>query len=377
MPLELVPGQNCPMPDQILSVMIETGAPADFSCFRLYADNKTRIDADFVFYGQKRNDDATIELGGSDQAALFSVNLPSMTQACEKIVFAVTSDFPNIASLKRLNMHIAAGSEELAECQLDLAGREEAALILGEFYRRSGQWKFRFIAQGFKGGLKPLAEMYGVEIADEPVTRPTPPPVNLSKIVLTKAEPKVDLAKNRIGQGMIRVNLNWNQGEVKRGIFGRISSRSIDLDLAAYVRLKDGSQTVIQALGENFGEIDYPPYVQLQGDDRTGAQSEGEWIYISGEHIDKIDEIVIFTFIYEGVPNWRATDAVVRIDIPGLPEVETRMNEGNSKLGLCAIARIINKGSSLKIERLEDYFAGHEPMDRAYGWGFRWKAGRK
>lgn len=154
-------------------------------------------------------------------------------------------------------------------------------------------------------------------------------------------------------------------------------SSGVDLDLAAYVRLKNGDKTIIQALGETFGELDYPPYVQLQGDDRTGAQAGGEWIFINGNHINEIEEIVIFTFIYEGVPNWRATDAIVKIEIPGLPEVETRMNEGNSDLGLCAIARIENRGGNLRIERLEEFFPGHEKMDQAYGWGFRWKAGSK
>mgnify|MGYP006203993529 CR=1 FL=1 len=38
----------------------------------------------------------------------------------------------------------------------------ETALILGEFYRRQGEWKFRCVAQGFAGGLEPLAKHFGV-----------------------------------------------------------------------------------------------------------------------------------------------------------------------------------------------------------------------
>lgn len=382
---ELVPGQNCPVPDELLTIKIRAQAAADFSCFRLYANGKTRRDEDFVFYGQLHNEDSSIGLAAAGQEAKFKVNLPRLGGEVEKIAFAVTSEFPSTASLKSLELEIEAAGSAIVRLKSDLAGRDEAALIIGELYRRSGQWKFRFVDQGFRGGLKPLAEMYGVDVADDapPPKKEEPPakPVNLSKVVLTKAKPTVDLSKSQISRGVFRINLNWNTnpGQDQRGFLGRLMGKSsgIDLDLAAYVRLKNGDQTIIQALGENFGELDYPPYVQLQGDDRTGAQADGEWIFINGNHINEIDEIVIFTFIYEGVPNWRATDAVVRIEIPGLPEVETRMNEGNSDLGLCAIARIENRGGDLRIQRLEEFFPGHEKMDRAYGWGFRWRAGSK
>src|SRR5699024_6817095 len=101
-------------------------------------------------------------------------------------------------------------------------------IILAECYRRQGNWKFRFIAQGFEGGLKPLSEHFGVEIADEapaqgrlqnqaqsqsqsintqkagsaPQTTPPPiptasqnPSINLSKITLTKNQSSINLKK--------------------------------------------------------------------------------------------------------------------------------------------------------------------------------------
>ena len=46
-------------------------------------------------------------------------------------------------------------------------GAREAALILGELYLRDGRWKFRAVGQGFVGGLKPLSESFGVQIADD------------------------------------------------------------------------------------------------------------------------------------------------------------------------------------------------------------------
>ncbi len=121
---------------------------------------------------------------------------------------------------------------------VELSGRQEAALILGEFYRRNNDWKFRFVAQGFNGGLKPLAEHFGVNIADEPApaapTPPvvTPPPVetkiSLSKVSLTKEKPAISLTK-RDNFGEIRINLNWHRGSGKSGFAGMFGSKGIDL----------------------------------------------------------------------------------------------------------------------------------------------------
>ena len=372
----LVPGQNCAVPDDTLSIAVRAGAAADFSAFRLFAGGRTRKDADFVFYGQNVNDDATVELSQEGDAAMFRVALPRLAPEVEKIVLAVTSDFPSLAALAFLELGILQGSVSLARCRLDVTARDEAALILGEFYRRNGQWKFRLVAQGFRGGLRPLAEAYGVDVADDaPAPPPAAPAVNLSKIVLTKSAPRVDLNKHTVGKGVFRVNLNWNRTAGSGGFFQR--NAGVDLDLAAYVRLRSGEQTIIQALGNHFGDLDRPPYVKLLGDDRTGSREEGEWIHINGEHVDELAEVLIFTFIYSGIPNWQATDAAVRLEISGQPEIETRLSEGSNALPMCAVARLRNTGSELRIERLDRYFSGHRDMDKAFGWGFSWKAGSK
>ena len=382
MSIDLTPGQNCVVPESELALRIQSGKAADFSSFRLYQDGKTRKDEDFVFYGQTNNDDGTISLSGSATSAVFTVLLPRLAANVDKVAFAVTSDAPRISDLGSLEMELATASATIARCTVDMGVREEAALILGELYRRNGQWKFRFIAQGFRGGLKPLAEFYGVEIAADETSQEeaTPAPkVNLSKVTLTKQKPKIDLSKHETKGGVFGVNLNWNQGTQHQSFFQKLRGRKsgIDLDLGAYVRLKDGNQTIIQALGERFGALQRTPYVQLLGDDRTGANAEGEWIHINGDKWNLIDEIVIFTFIYEGVANWQQTDGVATIHIPGQPEIETRLSEGNNALPMCAIARLTNTNGNISIERINRYFRGHKEMDEAFGWGFSWVSGSK
>ncbi|MEX9959935.1 tellurium resistance protein TerA, partial [Proteus mirabilis] len=159
------------------------------------------------------------------------------------------------------------------------------------------------------------------------------------------------------------------------GLFG--GNKGIDLDIGAFVELQDGYKSVIQALGNGFGDFNRMPYVELQGDDRTGDVAGGEWIFINGREWKNIKQVLIFTFIYEGVPNWSKTDGVVTIHVPEQPPIETRLTDGNNGRAMCAIARLVNENGSIKVERLNEFFKGHRDMDNAYGWGFRWTAGSK
>lgn len=390
----LVAGQNCSLPQEILQVVVTTAQPADVSSFRLYAGGKTRQDEDFIFYGQLVNEDQTIRYNPQNNVAAFEIDLPHMRQDAEKIAFTVTSDDSDITTLKHINLEIFQAGSSILACEVNMVDRKEAALILGEMYKRDNAWKFRFVDQGFNGGLKPLAQFYGVNISEDvesqsaPASPPTPPPspkINLSKVTLTKEAPRFDLRKADMSTGLFKVNLNWCQKPPEKQDSGFISgllSRSkksggIDLDLGAFVRLQDGQRAVVQALGNSFGQLEHEPYVLLLGDDRTGAQADGEWIHINGKKFSEIDTVLIYAFIYEGAPNWAATDGVVTIHIPRQPEIETRLTEGDNRLGMCAIARIFNYNGDLRVERVNRYFSGHRDMDKAFGWGFRWGVGSK
>ncbi len=96
----------------------------------------------------------------------FDINLPAQPASIDKIALAFSSA-QTLAQIGDVDIQVLQGSQVLMTCQLSSAGRNEKAIILAECYRRQGSWKFRFIAQGFEGGLKPLSEHFGVEIADE------------------------------------------------------------------------------------------------------------------------------------------------------------------------------------------------------------------
>lgn len=387
--MNMTPGANAPVPLKTLRVTVLSGAAADASAFRLYADGKVQGDPDMVFYGQPQNDDNTISWQQNGSNTVFTVDVSRLRQDVQKVAFVVTCDGgQTVAGLRSLEVQVEADREKLLSGIVDTAGRQEAALILGELYRRNNEWKFRFVAQGFNGGLKPLAEHFGVDVAAESAPAPAPAPkpaeskISLSKISLSKEKPSISLSK-RDNFGEIRINLNWhrdvqnsNSGGFLSNVFGG-GNKGIDLDLGAFVELQNGQKSVIQALGNAFGDYRREPFIQLQGDDRTGAVSEGEWLHINGGEWKHIRQILIYAFIYQGVPSWDKTDGVVTVFVPEQPPVETRLTEGDDRRTMCAIARLVNENGAIKVERLNRFFKNQSDMDEAFGWGFRWKAGSK
>jgi tellurite resistance protein TerA len=211
-------------------------------------------------------------------------------------------------------------------------------------------------------------------------------PVSLSKVRLTKSSPSVSLTKQGSATGIMRVNLNWSRqaaAPVKTGLFGRASAGSgaVDLDLACLYEYADGTKGVIQALGNAFRDrhsYGADPICWLDGDDRSGAVSGGENLFVDLRHVAAIRRILVYAFIYEGVPNWAAADAVVTLHPASGAEVEIRLDEHDPRSPVCAIAMLENVGGDLQVNREVRYIQGSQrELDQAYGWGMRWGVGRK
>ncbi|AEH11088.1 MULTISPECIES: TerD family protein [Protofrankia] len=211
------------------------------------------------------------------------------------------------------------------------------------------------------------------------------PGVSLNKVTLTKSSPSVSLSKQG-GGGRLHVNLNWNaQGAAGAGGRGGLLKRvlsagqgGIDLDLASLYELADGRKGVVQALGNAFGSFETPPYVQLDADDRTGASTGGENLFVNLAHVSEIRRLLIFAFVYSGVPNFDQAGAVVTLTpARGVP-IEVRLDERAGSARMCAIALLTNQGGNdLIVNREVRYVGGHQELDRAFGWGLNWTPGRK
>jgi tellurite resistance protein TerA len=204
--------------------------------------------------------------------------------------------------------------------------------------------------------------------------------VSLSKITLTKSAPSVSLTKRGSAGGQLRVNLQWSAGEQQsRGLFGKRRGNAIDLDLACLWEFSDGSKGVVQALGNAFhAPYHGAPIIRLDADDRSGAAVGGENMFIDLSRVDEIRRILVFTFIYEGVPNWASADGVVTLYPASGPEIEVRLDEPDPSSPTCVIAMLENQGGDLVVRREVRYIRGGQAdVDAAYGWGMEWARGRK
>jgi tellurite resistance protein TerA len=399
--MDLTLGANTSVPTALLELHIELQSQrnliADVSAYVL-AESTLKVsgDDDMIFYGQLRNQAGTVCANLLQTRSIFTLDLTRMAAGVGKVAFSATLDQPqtNFSAFDQITLQIKHNGLVIASAKIPTQGMQETALILGEFYLRQGVWKFRVVGQGFNGGLKPLAEHFGVQIAvvntaasadvaSKPFAASTavPKPISLSKISLDKSNKQISLEKKGNSFGEIKVNLNWNQKNSaieRKSFFSKLKpNKGIDLDLGCLYEMNDGKKGVVQALGNAFGDLSRPPYIKLAGDDRTGSVQDGEWLVINGQYWSEIKRIAIYAFIYEGAPNWATTDGVVTVYVPDQPPIEVKLTEGASNQGMCAVVLLENNRGAFRVSREVRYFKGHQELDTAYGWDMRWKSGSK
>ncbi|MFD4506916.1 TerD family protein [Streptomyces sp. NPDC058457] len=440
-------GSNTPVPTTALRVELGwrsgPGAPdADASALLLVA-GKVRSDGDFVFYNQPAHASGAVRHEGKRRSGdlvtdtLF-VDLARVEHPIERIVLAASADGGTFGQVLGLYVEVRSAADGAVVARFDSTGATvETAFVLGELYRRQGGWKFRAVGQGYSSGLEGLATDFGITV-DEPqhpvqpptpqTTAPTPAPVpgpvtppaprpvtgagaggvpfpqhpaptsaglpvppppptatvRLSKVTLTKAAPSVSLAKQGGTSGALRVNLNWQVRKELPGWGGRRGAASaLDLDLCALYELADGRKGVVQALGNAFGSVNRPPYIHLDGDDRTGAVSSGENLTVNLDHRQDFRRILVFVTIYQGASSFADLHATVTLQPQHGAPVDFSLDECTVPSTVCALALLTNTGGDLIVQREARYLVperGVSPqrtVDRAYGWGMNWTPGRK
>ncbi|NCA71767.1 MAG: tellurium resistance protein TerA [Sphingobacteriia bacterium] len=392
--MDLQSGQNVALGAGRLSLTLSATPPQqqaslDLCAFMLDANGKVTGDTGFVFYGQPRAPSGAVTVDPA--TGVVTIDPRTLPAGIERVVIAVSIDstVAGLDAFRRYQGLVLEGKDDRVSVRFALSttGMAESALILAEVYVRNGTWKIRALGQGFAGGLAPLARNYGVDVGEQrppappkpapapPKPAAPPPPAARGPVDLTKRKP-ISLEKPATGYGEININLNWARGKAKKGFFGG-SSAAIDLDLGCMVEFNDGYKNVVQALGKSFGELGRPPHAQLLGDDRSGDSNEGETLLINGAQWARFKRVLIYTFIYEGAPDWATANAVVTITAPGTQQLRVHLDEPGSGKGMCAIAMLENDSGRIRVTKLIDYFAGHQPMDRHFGFGFNWKAGSK
>ena len=150
----------------------------DASAIGVKADGKVMSDQHFVFYGNLKSPEGSIEHTGDNLTGegegddeTIKVNLAAVPTDVDKIVFPVSiyeaeqrsQSFGQVrnASIRVVNQ---ANNEELARYDLTEDASTETAMVFGELYRNGAEWKFRAVGQGYASGLRGIAQDYGVNV---------------------------------------------------------------------------------------------------------------------------------------------------------------------------------------------------------------------
>lgn len=154
---------------------IDAGAAMelDTSAFMLKADGKVRSDADFIFYNQRRSPCGSVEHQGASEsdAAVIGIDLTRIPNEIQRIVFTVTiheaeQRRQNFAQVRDAFIRLANAETgaEVIRYELHEDATDETAMIFGELYRHSGEWRFTAVGQGYIGGLAALCSRFGINL---------------------------------------------------------------------------------------------------------------------------------------------------------------------------------------------------------------------
>ncbi|MBQ7217386.1 MAG: TerD family protein [Synergistaceae bacterium] len=150
----------------------------DAAAFLLGANGKVHSDSDFVFYNAPKHSSNSVQHMGDNRTGagegddeIIRIDLAKVPAGVEKIDFTVTiheaeERRQNFGQVSNAFIRIVDDSngEELIRYDLTEDFSVETALVVGELYRHSGEWKFSAIGSGFKGGLRALCLNYGVNV---------------------------------------------------------------------------------------------------------------------------------------------------------------------------------------------------------------------
>ncbi|MDM1760153.1 TerD family protein, partial [Acinetobacter sp. 251-1] len=175
--MQLIAGGNIGLTQQNVDILIKTNVPAhidlDITAYQLaQTTQKVRGDQDMIFYGQKQTINQSVILTESSSKAPYQSKLSFNTALIDpqigKIAICATLNEPHAVNrLAPIQIELQENGQTVATAIVETQQKTEKALILAEVYKHNEKWKFRFVNQGFNGGLKPLAENFGVEIAAE------------------------------------------------------------------------------------------------------------------------------------------------------------------------------------------------------------------
>jgi tellurium resistance protein TerD len=157
-----------------------SGADFDLDASALMVNTAGRIlsDQHFIFFNNLTSPDGSVEHTGDNLTGegdgddeVIKVNLAAVPADVDKIVFTVSiyeadSRGQSFGQVRNAYIRVVnqADNAEITRYDLSEDASTETAMLFGELYRNSGEWKFRAVGQGYSTGLAGIARDFGVNV---------------------------------------------------------------------------------------------------------------------------------------------------------------------------------------------------------------------
>ncbi|MFF8838261.1 TerD family protein [Streptomyces sp. NPDC015130] len=178
---QIIKGGNLPLSGEPMRVAVvrragEPGEPqVDAAALLVAVDGTVRGTEDLVFYNQPEHAGSGVRLSGSAHgeggvlADWLEIDPGRVEPSVDRIVVAASCDDATFGEVTGLYLRAVSATtgEQLALYAVEDA-TTETAILLGEFYRRGGGWKFRAVGQGYDSGLPGLAKDFGFSVPEVP-----------------------------------------------------------------------------------------------------------------------------------------------------------------------------------------------------------------
>lgn len=148
----------------------------DASAFMLGENGQIPEQEFFVFYGNQKAPDSSVESTGDDliggEGETLNVDLTKVSSQIKEIIFTATiykaeerrQNFGQVRN-SYIRIYDAKANTEIARYDLDEDFSVKTAVEFGRLYRHNGEWKFEAIGNGNKGGLQALVNKYAKQFA--------------------------------------------------------------------------------------------------------------------------------------------------------------------------------------------------------------------
>lgn len=148
----------------------------DASAFMIGENGQIPQQEFFVFYGNQKAPDSSVESTGDDlvggEGETLNVDLTKVSPQIQEIIFTATiykaeerrQNFGQVRN-SYIRIYDVKTNTEIARYDLDEDFSIETAVEFGRLYRHNGEWKFEAIGNGNKGGLQALVNKYAKQFA--------------------------------------------------------------------------------------------------------------------------------------------------------------------------------------------------------------------